>query len=67
MTLKRLIEGLQEINDKIDAPEIEVVVSGWDDNFYDGNKIEGLRLTRNVDYEQCKAETVLFVVIGNGR
>ena len=67
MKLNKLLEEIQGIADHNDASEIEIVVEGWDDNFYDGDKVEGIRLVNNRDYEQGKIETVLFIVTGQGR
>ena len=67
MKLNKMLEEIQGIADHNDASEIEIVVEGWDDNFYDGDKVEGIRLVNNRDYEQGKIETVLFIVIGRGR
>ena len=67
MKLNQLLEELQGIADCNESDKIEVAVEGWDDNFYDGDKVEGIRVVNNRDYEQNKIETVLFIVIGRGR
>lgn len=67
MKLNKLIEELQGIAYNNDSNEIEVAVESWDDNFYDGDKVEGIRLVNNRDYDQGKNETVLFIITGNGR
>lgn len=67
MKLNKLLEEIQGIADCNEADKIEVAVEGWDDNFYDGDKIEGIRLVNNRDYDQGKIETVLFIITGRGR
>ena len=67
MKLNKLLEEIQGIADQNEADKIEVAVEGWDDNFYDGDKVEGIRLVNNRDYEQGKIETVLFIITSNGR
>jgi len=67
LKLNKLLEEIQGIADCNEADKIEVAVEGWDDNFYDGDKIEGIRLVNNRDYDQGKIETVLFIITGRGR
>ena len=67
LKLNKLLEEIQGIADHNEADKIEVAVESWDDNFYDGDKIEGIRLVNNRDYDQGKIETVLFIITGNGR
>ena len=55
MILSKLLEELQRIADHTDAKVVEVAVQGWDDNAYDGDKVEGIRLvcsrTRTVKWK----------------
>jgi hypothetical protein len=67
LKLNKLLEEIKGIADCNEADKIEVAVEGWDDNFYDGDKIEGIRLVNNRDYDQGKIETVLFIITGRGR
>ncbi len=67
MKLDWFISELQAIADHNDASEIEVAVEGWDDNFYDSDKIEGIRLIQDIDFDKKESGSVLFIIHGQGR
>lgn len=67
MTLARLIEELTFIADHTETTDVEVAVQGWEDNAYDGDKVEGIRLVNDRDYEGNKFNVTLFIVHGEGR
>lgn len=61
MTLMMLINELQSIAVKQNAEEIEVYEGDWDDGVYDGNKIEGIRLVKEIDCEKNEKKMKLFL------
>jgi hypothetical protein len=72
MTLARLIEELTSIVEHtmttdIVPTDVEVAVQGWDDNAYDGDKVEGIRLVSDHDCEANKFNATLFIIHGRGR
>ena len=67
MTLAKMIEELTSIAEYTIPTDIEVAVQGWGDSVYDSNKIEGIRLVNDRDYEENKSHTTLFIVYGRGK
>lgn len=67
MKLNCFLAELQMLADHIDASDVEVAVEGWDDNPYDGDCIEGLRMVSDIDMVQHKVTPVLFIIRGQGR
>lgn len=70
MTLARLIDELTSIVERtmptdIVPTDVEVAVQGWDDNAYDGDKVEGTRLVCDHDYEANKFNATLFLMLGH--
>jgi len=62
MNIRKLIDALQDIADS-NAEEIGVAVAGWDDNFYEGKKVEGIRLVKENDFEKNEIKAILFIIV----
>lgn len=65
MKLGDLLVVLNDIKDRFDAYNADVIVEGWDDNAYDGDAIEGVRVI--IDDEAGQRKTTVFVIKGQGR
>lgn len=66
MKLKQLLNVLSQID--MDAPDdTDVAVEYWDDNMYDGDRVEGVRFVQDVDMNKSETQTTVFIVTGHGR
>lgn len=64
MKLSMLLDMLTELSDK-HGGEIEVAVEGFDDNFYDGDRVSAVRVVEEL--ESSVKRTVVFIITEQGR
>lgn len=64
MKLSMLLDMLTELSDK-HGGEIEVAVEGFDDNFYDGDRVSAVMVVEEL--ESSEKRTVVFIITEQGR
>ena len=61
MTVEELINHLTDIKDSYpEGWEAEVVKATEDDGFFDGEKIEGIRYSRDIQKTEAKTKVFLY-------
>ena len=66
MKLKQLINMLSQIDMAL-SDDPDVAAEYWDDNMYDGDRVEGVRLVQDMDIDKSETHTTVFIVTGHGR